>query len=578
MAIRRKVVAWVTVITLLITVSLALAASQKLKFVWTGFTSGELSPLLEGQVSFDKYYAGAKTMTNFLPRPQGAASNRSGFRYLGATKNQATETSRLIPFVYSNDQAYALEFGDSYIRFWRDGELLQDTHANIKLLIHPENDEPDASQTFTDAAATPKVITAGGNVQQDDDVTPAIGDFAILFDGNGDFLSLADNADWNVSASDWAAGGFIRPDAGTDTPQVIFGQDDGTDYIKLTLEKYTGLLLNGNGTDMSPTISDSSMNTKTLTRDGATSFLLHGIDTAYERTEGSANHYDSSPTSHTITSSGTSDTPVIDTVTTKFGSSIVFDRDDAQYLSMADHADFDLSSDIFTIQGWLYISSSGRPITTQSLLVLGDVSGTDYMKLEFDLGNINANINVYSYNSPAIQTWTTSDLNSYLDKWFHFAVVADGTDLKIYADGTEVTSGTTTISTSFQDYNTTLYIGCDNNEANCFEGWLEGGDLLEVGIAGLLVDAHHHLALAGRYGDGLDLLREGAIGGGLLGALQRGDGKVVLRFARERILFGALFGEHTHQFALVVGIFEAIEKHMVCHLAMTHAQSGTRLG
>ncbi len=38
------------------------------------------------------------------------------------------------------------------------------------------------------------------------------------------------------------------------------------------------------------------------------------------------------------------------------------------------------------------------------------------------------------------------------------------------------------------------------------------------------------------------------------------------------------FGKATHELPLVIGIFEAVEKHMIQHLLMTHAQTLACLG
>ena len=109
----------------------------------TNFTAGELSPRLEGRVDLQKYNAGAKTIENGVIFPQGGVGRRPGTTFVANTKlkdNRATgnppstwgapladgEThkARLVPFEYSDEQTYLLEFGDSYIRIFKDNELL----------------------------------------------------------------------------------------------------------------------------------------------------------------------------------------------------------------------------------------------------------------------------------------------------------------------------------------------------------------------------------------------------------------------------------------------------------------------
>jgi len=83
---------------------------------------GEISPLLRGRVDQPHYNTGAREMLNMVPMPQGGATRRPGTRYLGMAKNQ---TSRLVPFVFSETQGRILEFGDKTMRVWLpDGKLV----------------------------------------------------------------------------------------------------------------------------------------------------------------------------------------------------------------------------------------------------------------------------------------------------------------------------------------------------------------------------------------------------------------------------------------------------------------------
>lgn len=83
---------------------------------------GEISPLLRGRVDQPRYNTGAREMLNMVPMPQGGVTRRPGTRYLGTAKSQ---TSRLIPFVFSETQGRILEFGDKTMRVWLpDGRLV----------------------------------------------------------------------------------------------------------------------------------------------------------------------------------------------------------------------------------------------------------------------------------------------------------------------------------------------------------------------------------------------------------------------------------------------------------------------
>jgi hypothetical protein len=92
----------------------------------TSFNAGELSPLLRGRPTLDKYRNGCETLENFIPQIQGPARKRPGTRFVAEVKDSADDT-RLIPFEYSTTQAYVLEFGDLYIRFYLSGGVVEST-------------------------------------------------------------------------------------------------------------------------------------------------------------------------------------------------------------------------------------------------------------------------------------------------------------------------------------------------------------------------------------------------------------------------------------------------------------------
>ncbi len=100
--------------------------------IQTNFTAGELSPRLEGRVDISKYFNGCKVLENMVIHPHGGASRRSGTRYVANVKDQ-TKKPRLMPFEFSTLQAYMLEAGNLYIRFFRnEGQIIvADTDAAI---------------------------------------------------------------------------------------------------------------------------------------------------------------------------------------------------------------------------------------------------------------------------------------------------------------------------------------------------------------------------------------------------------------------------------------------------------------
>ena len=83
------------------------------------FNGGEVSPKIDARSDITKYQSSCKTLENFIPLVEGGATRMPGSYFVIETKN-STKESRLIPFHFSTVQAYVLEFGNLYIRFYKD--------------------------------------------------------------------------------------------------------------------------------------------------------------------------------------------------------------------------------------------------------------------------------------------------------------------------------------------------------------------------------------------------------------------------------------------------------------------------
>jgi hypothetical protein len=96
----------------------------------TNFTAGELTPKLAGQVDFKKYNNGVELLENMTVFPQGGATRRYGTRFVAEVKD-SSKVTRLIPFEFNIEQSYILEFGDQYIRFFKDNGQITNASQNI---------------------------------------------------------------------------------------------------------------------------------------------------------------------------------------------------------------------------------------------------------------------------------------------------------------------------------------------------------------------------------------------------------------------------------------------------------------
>lgn len=90
----------------------------------SSFNGGEVSPELHGRTDINKYESSLKTALNFIIHPEGGAHRRSGTRFIKPEIDNSKK-SRLIPFIFSTEQAYMLEFGDGRIRVFADEVQVQ---------------------------------------------------------------------------------------------------------------------------------------------------------------------------------------------------------------------------------------------------------------------------------------------------------------------------------------------------------------------------------------------------------------------------------------------------------------------
>lgn len=161
------------------------------------FTSGEWSPLLEGRSDLEQYSHSAKKIENILVMPYGGVTKIPGTRYVAEVKNSAKKV-RLIPFEFNVSQAYMLEFGNEYIRFYMNQGQLVSVDSATKLLLH--GDGLDGSKNIVDSGYTGHTVTANGNCQIDTSWSE-FGTGSILFPGGvGDYVSIPDHADWFAGA------------------------------------------------------------------------------------------------------------------------------------------------------------------------------------------------------------------------------------------------------------------------------------------------------------------------------------------------------------------------------------------
>lgn len=89
------------------------------------FSGGEFGGLTQLRTDIERYKKASAVCLNAVTPSQGAWIKRPGFRHVAEVKTSSKKT-RLVPFEFSIEQAYQIEFGDAYFRFYKDHAQILD--------------------------------------------------------------------------------------------------------------------------------------------------------------------------------------------------------------------------------------------------------------------------------------------------------------------------------------------------------------------------------------------------------------------------------------------------------------------
>lgn len=182
----------------------------------------------------------------------------------------------------------------------------------------------------------------------------------------------------------------------------------------------TVVMLHMNGTDGSTTFTDSSSNTKTVTANGNAQ-----IDTAQSQFGGASGLFDGS----------------------------------GDYLSIPDDADWDFGTGDFTIDLW-FRSNVADP-NTDRVFSMGDVDAGQGIHIRFDDTVLDVRVQGNSF---------TFAFNPNQNQWYHVTLTRNGSNLRAFADGTQI--GVTETNSSNITVSSSLFIGTSNN------GGADGGQYI----------------------------------------------------------------------------------------------------
>ncbi len=109
------------------------------------------------RVDFDKYNNGLETLENFIVLSHGGVKRRPGTRFVAEVKD-STKQTRLVPFEFSTTQAYILEFGHQYIRFYMNNGRIESPPGTPVEIVSPYTEADLFDLKFAQSADTLYIV------------------------------------------------------------------------------------------------------------------------------------------------------------------------------------------------------------------------------------------------------------------------------------------------------------------------------------------------------------------------------------------------------------------------------------
>lgn len=100
------------------------------KVLVSNFSKGEFGPQLYARTDVPQYNAGAKQLKNFVIQRYGGVRFRPGFRFAGEI-DDIGKNYRLIPFLFSANQAYVEVMGPNQLRLQAQGGFVVEDDLKI---------------------------------------------------------------------------------------------------------------------------------------------------------------------------------------------------------------------------------------------------------------------------------------------------------------------------------------------------------------------------------------------------------------------------------------------------------------
>ena len=142
------------------------------------------------------------------------------------------------------------------------------------------------------------------------------------------------------------------------------------------------------------------------------------------------------------------------------------------YLSVADNTALELGSGDFTIESWVYLTALPSSGLGQAFIAKWNASNYSYLAGTYNnSGTMQLAFNYTTNGSTPVVTRVNASITT--GNWFHAAYVRSGGSLKIFLNGTEITSSAT-ISGTLYDGTEAVNVCRSGDNSNYVTGYLSG--------------------------------------------------------------------------------------------------------
>lgn len=371
---------------------------MKVDTIQTSFAGGEFGPSLYGRTDISQYQNACEIIENFIVRPYGSAISAPGSRYV-ATVSDSTLRTRLIKFIFNRTDAYVIEMGDLYMRYFTNrGQVVtpsgsedlssfgsdlkahwkMNDNTNSTIVLDATGNHSGTIGTLTSSVTTTAIVDKGFNLN---------GLYHAFFSDHIDFTRTASTQPMSIMG--WA-----------------YYDNNGSTQALISKAGEYQLSIN----------SSNELSFETTSGDADTKLLLH-----CEGADASTTFTDSSTSAHTITAGGNVQ---VDTDQFKFGSASAKFDGAGDFLKVPSHTDFAIGTNDFTIDFWVKFQT----FATSEMFVWG----TSDTSLRFNWnvsggGRLDVFVGGTAGSSPNFTTAT--------DTWYHVAVTRESGTARLFING-----------------------------------------------------------------------------------------------------------------------------------------------